>query len=213
MSKTNTRENLVTAAIEMIWQKNYNAISVDDICHQANAKKGSFYYYFESKAALVIAAMDEYFNTTVPVMEEIFSSKKLPIERFSGLCDIIIDKQKEGKEKYGHVCGCPFISIGSEMAGQEPLITQKIAKIIELKRALYVTTIKDLIKDGHIDKQTDATHLSNEIYNYILGQVTIAKITNNTEILENNLQKGLFSLIGISAQNTPNFQQSSHESA
>lgn len=201
MIKRNTREILVESALEVIWQKSYNAVSVDEICKQTGVKKGSFYHYFESKVALVIAAMDECFESFIPIMNEVFSASKTPENRFSDFCDLIIAKQKETKEKYGHVCGCPFASLGSEMAGQEDQITQKIAEFIEKEKRFYIAAIRDLIDEGKLDNNVDPVLMADEIYNYILGNVAVAKIENSTEGLEENFCNGLFNLIGIKNKN------------
>ena len=60
-SPTNTKEKILQSANDLIWQSSYGAVSVDDICATAGVKKGSFYYYFSSKAELAITVMDESF--------------------------------------------------------------------------------------------------------------------------------------------------------
>lgn len=52
----NSREKLLTAAVDVIRVKGYSATRVDDIAAQAGVTKGSFFHHFETKEACARAA-------------------------------------------------------------------------------------------------------------------------------------------------------------
>jgi TetR/AcrR family transcriptional repressor of nem operon len=52
-----TRESLLEAALELIWQSNYVSVGISEICERAGTTKGAFYHHFESKAVLFREAM------------------------------------------------------------------------------------------------------------------------------------------------------------
>ena len=56
--KSDAKERLMNAAMDLIWENSYGSTSVDAICEKAGAKKGSFYYFFESKSELAVAALE-----------------------------------------------------------------------------------------------------------------------------------------------------------
>ena len=56
---------MINAISELIWVGSYGSTSVDDICEKAAVKKGSFYYFFESKADLAIAAIEADFGAVL----------------------------------------------------------------------------------------------------------------------------------------------------
>src|SRR4029077_16370518 len=56
--KSDAKERLMNAAMDLIWEHSYGSTSVDAICEKAGAKKGSFYYFFESKSDLAVAALE-----------------------------------------------------------------------------------------------------------------------------------------------------------
>ncbi|WP_198942580.1 TetR/AcrR family transcriptional regulator [Methyloprofundus sedimenti] len=125
---TDTKSKLLLTANDLVWQSSYGFVSVDDICKAAGIKKGSFYYYFSSKAELAVAAMEESYQSYESEVMSIFSSDLSPIERFENLADFVYEKQIQAYEKYGRVCGCPFASLGSEMAGNEELIQKRLMR-------------------------------------------------------------------------------------
>jgi AcrR family transcriptional regulator len=49
-----TRQQMLTAAADLFAAKGYESTSVEDIAERANVAKGTFYYHFETKEALVV---------------------------------------------------------------------------------------------------------------------------------------------------------------
>ncbi len=46
------------AVLELIWSGSYGSTTIDHICEKAGVKKGSFYYFFDSKAELAAEAFE-----------------------------------------------------------------------------------------------------------------------------------------------------------
>ena len=196
-SPTNTKEKLIETARELIWRESYNAVSVDEICKKADVKKGSFYHFFSSKADLAFETMDSGMKETIKVYDEIFSPERPPLERFRLMVEHVISQQKEMQKHLGHVCGCPFATLGSEMAAQDEEIGEKINKICEKKTQYHINTLKDLAAQGLIDSDSDAETKSKEIFALVIGQLMMARISNDLAFLESNLESALYDLIGV----------------
>lgn len=191
-----TRQKLVETAVDLIWQSSYGAVSVDDICHAAGVNKGSFYHFFPSKAALAAAAMDDHFSTKRPALDAAFSPDAPPLERFANLAAMIIASQEEAFEKYGHVCGCPFAALGSEIAGLDETIRAKSDEIFAVYRRYCEDALRDAAAQNAIPDDADTAMLAEEISSYITGQMTMARIQNSLESLRRNLKEGIFRVIG-----------------
>ena len=115
MKKTcETKDKLLQVGFDLIWDSSYGSVSVDDICKRAGINKGSFYHFFPSKVDLVVQAYEEAWERKRPALDRIFSSQVAPLERLHHWCQFVYESQKEKAGKYGHVCGCPFASVGSE---------------------------------------------------------------------------------------------------
>lgn len=197
MRRSDTRDKLIATANELIWRNSYNAVSVDEICKQSGVRKGSFYHYFESKSKLAIATILSCCEQMKERNDDMFSPMRPPLERFELMVNHIITHQKEISEKYGHVCGCPFISLGSEMAMQDEEMAKTISDIFDKKTAYYKNALLELHNQGKIPADTDIDVKSKEIFSFIVGHLTVARIRNDIEFLENSLKRSLFQLIGI----------------
>jgi len=70
-------ERLMRAALEVLKDKSYSAVRVEDITSRAGMAKGSLYMYFEGKEELYVKAIKELFLQTMSLfLEEVLKSKK-----------------------------------------------------------------------------------------------------------------------------------------
>lgn len=194
---TGTRQRLIDTAQALIWKSSYGAVSVDDICKAADVKKGSFYHYFPSKVDLAVATMEESYAQLKSVYDDCFSPGRNPVERFEMLADAVYQGQVEIAEKYGMVCGCPCASMSSEMACQEESVRAKFEEVRRRQERYYESTLRDLVADGLLASGTDIRAKSEEIYAYMLGMLTMARIQNSLESLKVNLKPGLMRTLGL----------------
>ena len=154
-------------------------------------------HYFPSKIDLAAAAMDEAFEQFRPMLDEVFSSSKDPVKRFEDYADMGYEAQKEIAEQHGMVCGCPFVSLGSEMAPQDETIRAKTDEIISRHKKYYETTLRDMVAEGILAADTDVQAKADKIYSFIMGQLVMARIQNSLEPMKRDLKTGLFRMIEI----------------
>ena len=99
---SDAKPRLMTAVMELIWTGSYGATTIDQICEKAQVKKGSFYYFFDSKADLAVAALDEEWSEKRPELDSVFSPTIAPLERLRKYCELMYKFQPEIQQKYGH---------------------------------------------------------------------------------------------------------------
>ena len=177
-----TKDKLLEVAFDLIWDSSYGSVSVEDICQRAGVNKGSFYHFFPTKADLAIEAYRDRWETVRPLYEEIFSPDVAPLDRLDRWCDHILAVQREKAEQYGHVCGCPFATVGAELATQDERIRASSEELIYAGRKYVETAITDALREGTICAM-DPAQLSRRIYSVCLGMLFEARVQNNLDIL------------------------------
>jgi len=192
-----TKQKILETAMSLIWQSSYERVSVDDICAQAEVKKGSFYHYFDSKIALLREAMEYFYSNIQPVFDEIFSSQKTPLIRIKDYCNLAVQMQKELKRQHNRVCGCPFSSIGSEISAEHKDIHTIVSKVFTYKKSLFEQTLKDMQRSGDMIRDEDISGKVEKIYTYIIGTMMMARIQNDISILENHMHTGILEILNI----------------
>jgi len=195
MAKPNvTKEKLVQVAFDLIWDSSYGSVSVGDICDRAGVNKGSFYHFFESKADLAVEAYQEHWKEKRPEMDRIFSSQVPPLDRLQKWCEYIYEVQKQKAEKYGHVCGCPYASVGAEIATRDEKIRIKSEELLQRGRKYIESAIADAIREGLVSV-TDPAQAAQRVCSLCIGILVEAKVQNNLEILR-DLEPTIMRIIG-----------------
>ena len=182
---SDANERLMDAALDLIWEESYGAVTIDDICKRAEVKKGSFYYFFSSKSELAIAALERLWNEeSKPQMDSLFSSSVEPLARITAYLAHMIAFQSEIQQKHGKVLGCPVSSVGSETCtcSEESAVGNKMRDMFNRKRKYYESAIRDALAEGSIEP-CDPAEKAIAMTGLIEGTLTQARILNDLTVL------------------------------
>jgi TetR/AcrR family transcriptional repressor of nem operon len=180
---SDANERLMDAALDLIWEESYGAVTIDDICKRADVKKGSFYYFFDSKATLAVAAFERMWNEDwKPHLDACFSPSVDPLSRITNYLESVYSRQAERFKKFGKVLGCPACSLGSEVSTQEIDLSAKIREIMSRKPRYYESAIRDAIAQGLMEPGDPAEKAKALVF-LIEGAVGQARIMNDPELL------------------------------
>ncbi len=75
------RSELIAHAQKLFYSKGYESTSVRDIVSAAGVAKGTFYYYFDSKSAVLEAMVDELIAYSLALLQEIIADDTLDAEQ------------------------------------------------------------------------------------------------------------------------------------
>jgi len=179
---SDANERLMDAALDLIWEESYGAVTIDDICKRADVKKGSFYYFFSSKSELAVAALERLWETSWKArLDSVFSSSDDPLTRLKNYLTSIYEKQVEVKKQHGKVLGCPVVSMGSETCTCDNEINVKIRELLSRKRRYYESAIRDAVAEGLIPPCVPAEKAM-AFAALIEGCICQARIMNDPEV-------------------------------
>jgi TetR/AcrR family transcriptional repressor of nem operon len=188
------------AVLELIWTGSYGSTTIDQICGKSGVRKGSFYYYFDSKADLALAAIETQWQIVRAECDSIFSPTIDPLQRLRGYFEFGYNFQLKMQEKYGCVLGCPLFALGAEVCTQEPGLQRKIQEILGYKLRYLETAIRDAHATGLIEAP-DAASKARMIHAYYEGLLTQARIQNDVEVLRETVP-GAFAILGVKSAET-----------
>jgi TetR/AcrR family transcriptional regulator, transcriptional repressor for nem operon len=180
---SDAKERLMAAALDLTWEESYGAITIDDICQRAGVKKGSFYYFFESKSDLAIAALERLWTEQwKPRMDAQFSSSVEPLKRITDYLEAIYTRQSEAKHKSGKVLGCPVCCLGSEVTTRDEKLGAKVRELFDRKRRYFESAVRDAVADGSIEPCDPAEKVAS-VAGLIEGVVLQSRIMNDPELV------------------------------
>lgn len=184
-------QRLMDAALELIWSQSYGAVTIDDICQKAGVKKGSFYYFFDSKEQLAVAALDRLWNEDwKPQMDAMFSPSVDALERLKNYLAGLYARASETKARAGRVLGCPVASVGSEVGTQECSICGKTRELLTRKRRYVESAVREAMADGSLEPG-DPAKRTLLLMSFVEGLMLQARMLNQPEILKDVVEMGL----------------------
>jgi len=106
MSKTNTREQLLTTAADLFYRQGFRAIGVDTISASSGVGKMTLYRQFQSKDELIVAYLNEANARFQETFDQIISSAPTPRAAILNFFDLLASLANEP------TChGCPFLNV------------------------------------------------------------------------------------------------------
>ena len=192
---SDAKTKLMGAVSELIWTGSYGSTTIDQICEKAGVKKGSFYYFFDSKCDLAAEALKTNWQARRVELDSVFSPTVPPLERMQKYCQFSYQSQKEYKAKYGRVLGCPLFALGSEVCTQEGRLQKIIGEILGDKRRYLESAIRDAHAAGLI-QATDPGAKAGMILAYYEGLLTQARIQNDVEVMRDTI-RGIYAILGV----------------
>src|SRR5438128_405477 len=110
--RTETRERIIRAAMELFYAQGYHATGLAQILKEARVNSGSLYHFFESKEELLLAVLDGYREMLWPVLlQPIFAEVEDPLERIFAL----LNGYREGLLASDFAAGCPIGNLALEL--------------------------------------------------------------------------------------------------
>lgn len=159
--KTNTIENILEIGTNLILQKGYNHVGLQEILKTANIPKGSFYHYFKSKEDFGIKVIQYYSKNSLDILETYLSDQtKTPKER---IISFFTDMRNVYQQK-SYNEGCLLGNCSLELSDLSDAFSQAIAS----EFALWQTKIENCVAEGQETKMIKNDESAEDMANYIL---------------------------------------------
>lgn len=123
MRRTDTRDRLVTTAAQLFHRQGYARTGVNEIIGGAEATSGSFYHFFDTKEALLMAVVD---HVGAVMSERVFDAAggNDPVGR-------VVAAARAYLEDHGPGLGSPVGTLGAELAASQPRVRERIAELYD----------------------------------------------------------------------------------
>lgn len=180
---SDAKERLLEAALDLIWERSYGVVTIDNICEKAGVKKGSFYYFFDSKSSLAVDALEaDWQQSGKTKWDGMFSPCTPPLERIKTYLDFVYSGQAKLKEEHGQILGCPCFTLGSEISTQDEAIRCKVQELLQRQVRYFESAIRDAQAEGTVPAG-DASLKARCLFALVEGSMTQARIQNDLEVL------------------------------
>lgn len=98
MTTEDRREQLLDAGVELLRQRQHEAVSIEEIAEAAGVSRGLLYHYFPTKKAFIVAALD---RGQEQLAQELRPDPELkPVARLDASLDAFLDSVEEHAPAY-----------------------------------------------------------------------------------------------------------------
>jgi AcrR family transcriptional regulator len=157
-----SREDWITAALAAVADGGLTAVAVEPLAAGLGATKGSFYWHFDNRDALVDAAIRRWEKeTTTDVAEEITAARDAPASQFRRLVTGVVERAEQDR------VGPALLA-----SAAHPVVAPALQRVTAARLDLIATVLRRL---GF--SPAEARRRSLLIYSTYLGHAQLARST------------------------------------
>jgi len=184
MQRQTAKDKIITAAQQLMVGQGYTATTVDEIVASAGVAKGSFYHAFESKEALALVALEDYFRRGMGVIGSgSYRKESDPVRRLYGFLDYV-EEQAAGLWQHGCLLG----SITLELADTYPGLLAKVDALFLDMEARITNLFQPALEVREI-RTPDGRALARHMLVVIEGAIIMAKSHRDVNLLKESLRQ------------------------
>ena len=123
------RQRIIDAADNLFYRRGYNQTSFQDISDATGIPRGNFYYYFKTKDEILNAVVDSRIADLTSMLSQCDNETDNATERLLMFSNILEYNSDDVLQS-----GCPFGTLSSELAKDDPLLHEKSRQVFVLLR-------------------------------------------------------------------------------
>lgn len=179
-----TRQRLLEAARNLFWEKGYAATGMSEILEQGQANSGSFYHFFASKEALLLAVLDSYVEALEPmVLRPAFAREPDPILRIFA----VLEGYRERVLGTGCRYGCPLGRLALEIEAENLPAHKRIADNFAGWRSAVRKCLQDARDQGRLAPNVDLDALAAFVLTTMEGGVMQSRSYRSVEPFDQSI--------------------------
>lgn len=176
-----TRQALIRAGIALLTEQGFTASGIEGILKAAGVPKGSFYYYFASKAAFgqaIVAGYGDYFAARLARC--LTQPDLMPLARLQAF----VEQAAKGMAKYDFRRGCLVGNLGQEIAVLPPGYRQQLSAILHGWQRQVADCLRLAQAAGEVSPEADCDALAEFFWIGWEGAVMRARLADNRQPLD-----------------------------
>ncbi|SDH90954.1 transcriptional regulator, TetR family [Pseudomonas benzenivorans] len=181
------RDLILAKGAEVMTRRGYHGAGVQEIVQAAGVPKGSFYHYFASKEDFALQALQQVYQPRLQRYAQALDNPALgPRARVLGYYAELVEHFAR-QEKLEYHC---FIgSLSFEMAELSPALGAEVDAILQRSADILQRCLEQAQAAGELAADEDCGNLASFIANAWQGALTRLKVSSNTRVLDDFLQR------------------------
>lgn len=178
------RDRLLDATCTLMRTRSYGSVGVAEICAVADVRKGSFYYFFESKQSLTLAAIDAHWGGQRAEWTATLGADMPPLDRLRRLFEETAAGQRAASIADGVVSGCTLANLALELSTQDRVVQNRLREIFDEQIDLIHSVLGEAAAVGAIPAVMASRAIARAVIAQMEGMILFAKLGNDPAVLD-----------------------------
>lgn len=177
--RPSTEQRLLAAADVLMHARGFESVGLAELCELADARKGSFYHYFDSKESLALAMLDRAWDRArAEVFEPSFGDPAVPVlEQFGRYAEGLAQSlRRDAAEETGAVPGCRFGNFAAEISATHPRIRARVTEVLDEMTRWYARAVRSRVEVGELSAGLDVDAAATAICAQTQGLMLAARV-------------------------------------
>lgn len=177
-----TRTHLIRVGSDIIAHGGFNSTGINAVLKEAGVPKGSFYYYFASKADFGLAVIDDFADEYDQRLNMTLGNTEVkPLDRIRQYIELGIADM----EACDHSRGCLIGNLGQELAGQNEEFRVRVDAIFARWQARFAQCLEEAQSAGAIQMRADPMLIAESFLAGWQGATLRAKVSKSVAPMRN----------------------------
>lgn len=179
--KTAVRDNILDIGVDIIINKGYHNVGIQEVLSKANIPKGSFYHYFKNKEDFGIQIIKHYSKSSVGLLENHMNDiSKSPRERLISFFEQMINAfiSKDYRE------GCLIGNCSIELSDTSEVFRDVVATEFNKWHAALEKCLAEAQAKNEIKSDKSASDIADFILNSWQGTLLRMKTSKTTKPMD-----------------------------
>jgi TetR/AcrR family transcriptional repressor of nem operon len=186
MTTPHTKERILDAAEELMWEKSFHSVGLNEILKAVGVPKGSFYHYFESKEHFGVELLNHYFREATHRTSDMLLNRETEADPMKRLVSFLEESIARFRENNGK-CPCLVLKLASEVTSLSEPMRKELAKGFKTWLGILSEVFEEAKLLGMIPSDMDSSNEAGLMRDLWAGAIQRATVTKSTAPMENAL--------------------------
>lgn len=152
MSEPDTRERILDAGVEIMLERSFHSVGLNQLLSAVNVPKGSFYHYFKSKEQFGVEVLRHYSKQANGKRHQILTNLEIsenPIERLVFMLNAGVESIQDG----GCKCPCLLQKVAIEVVNSSETMREALADGFAEMIVIFKEVLDEAVAKNYLPRE------------------------------------------------------------
>ena len=183
------QEDVTNLAMQVFWNKGYEATSMQDLLAAMQLSKSSFYQTFSNKRSLYMRCIEAYCEMKVAML---CSKQKVSFSSLEFINEVL--QSVLNKNDFNERNGCLLVNTANEFGNSDAEISKLVKSSFNKFEKIFLKALKKAQIDKEISKDKNLKSLSRYLVCVLSGLQTLAHAGMSQKYIQEQISVTMYSL-------------------